>query len=325
LPSSSASSEEALSAGSSPHDAAARSHRNGVLLCLASAAGFGAMAIFAKVAFNHGATVTGLLTLRFGIAAAVLWVIVAVARRPLPAQRGAVAGIGLGAFGYSAQAACYFSALRHIDASLTALLLYTFPVLVFVGAVLLGRDRATRVRVAALGLALAGVGLVLVGGSPGALNATGVALALGAALTYTVYILVADTVVGDADSFSLAAIVATGAAAALLVFAATTGRLELQIDASGWAAISALALVSTVGAISAFFLGLTRVGPSTASIVSTLEPVVTVALAALIFSERLGPVQLAGGGLVLMAVVVLQLRPQSWARPAAPDHAAPAG
>jgi drug/metabolite transporter (DMT)-like permease len=302
-----------------------RSHRNGLLLCLASAIGFGAMAIFAKVAYNHGATVTTLLTLRFGIAAAVLWAIVAATGRPLPARRGAVAGIGLGAFGYSAQAACYFSALQHIDASLTALLLYTFPVLVFVAAVMLGRDRATPVRVAALGLALAGVGLVLVGGSAGALNATGVALALGAALTYTVYILVADTVVGEADSFALAAIVATGAAAALLVFAAATGRLDFDLDASGWAAIVALALVSTVGAISLFFLGLSRVGPSTASIVSTAEPLVTVALAALVFSERLGPVQLAGGVLVLMAVVVLQLRTESPARPAAPDHAAVAG
>jgi drug/metabolite transporter (DMT)-like permease len=269
-------------------------HRQGIVLCLASAAGFGGMAIFAKIAFRHGATVTSLLTLRFGIAAAVLWAVVAIGRRPPPPRRVVVAGAGLGAFGYSLQAACYFSALQHIDASLTALLLYTYPVLVFGGAVILGRDRPTRAKAGALALAAAGTGLVLVGGASGALNAPGVALALGAALTYTVYILVADTVVGEGDPFALAAIVSTGAFAALLGFSLATGRVDLSLDASGWAAIVALALISTVAAITAFLLGLERVGPSTASIVSTLEPVVTVALAALVFAERLGVVQLAG-------------------------------
>lgn len=300
------------------------SHRKGIILCLTSAVGFGGMAIFAKIAFRHGATVTSLLTLRFAIAAVVLWLIVALAHRPLPARRGAVAGIGLGAFGYSLQAACYFSALKHIDASLTALLLYTYPVIVFACAVLLGRDRATPGRIGALALACAGTALVLIGGGAGRLNAPGVALALGAALIYTVYILVADTVVGDADPFALSAIVATGACAALLLFSVTTGRVDLSLDASGWAAVTALALVSTVLAVTTFFLGLDLVGPSTASIVSTAEPVVTVALAALIFTERLGALQLAGGALVLTAVVVLQLRPDRAGLTAAPDHAAPA-
>src|SRR4051794_30813359 len=125
------------------------------------------MAIFAKFAFNHGASVTSLLTLRFGMAALVLWIIVRVARRPLPPRRVVVAGIGLGALGYSAQAACYFAALEHIDASLTALLLCTYPALVFAGAVALGRDRVTGARVGALALAGAGVALVLLGGSTG--------------------------------------------------------------------------------------------------------------------------------------------------------------
>lgn len=282
------------------------------------------MAIFAKFAFRHGASVTSLLTLRFGMAAAVLWLLVAATRRSLPPRRVVVAGIGLGAFGYSAQAACYFAALQHIDASLTALLLCTYPALVFVGAVLLGRDRVTAPRVSALGLAGAGAALVLLGGSTGALDATGIALGLGAALTYTTYILVADTVVGEGDPFALAAIVATSAFVSLLTFSVVTDRIDLTLDARGWAAMLGLVLLSTVGAVTAFLLGLERVGPSTASIVSIVEPAVTVSLAAVIFGERLGGVQLLGGALVLTAVVVLQLRPDAGA-PVAPDHAVGAG
>ena len=73
-----------------------------------------------------------------------------------------------------------------------------------------------------------------------------------------------------------------------------------------WAAI--IASVSTVLPIVLFMAGLARVGPSTASIASTIEPPFTVALAWIVFGETLGPLQLVGGALVLSAVVLLQLR-----------------
>jgi drug/metabolite transporter (DMT)-like permease len=77
------------------------------------------------------------------------------------------------------------------------------------------------------------------------------------------------------------------------------------VSPAGFAWLGGLALVSTVGAIALFFAGLRRVGPTAASILSTLEPVVTVALAFVVFGESLGPVQLAGGALVLLAVLAV--------------------
>lgn len=299
-------------------------HQTGVVLVLVSALGFGAMAIFAKLAYRHGADAASLLTLRFLIAALVLWAIVAARRRPRPDRRTVLAGAGLGLFGYSVQAGCYFAALRHLDASLTALLLYTYPAMVFVGAVALRRERASAIKIGALGLAGAGLALVLLGGGAGALNGTGVALAVGAALAYTTYILVADSVVGGADPFALAAIVATGAFVSVGGYTVAAGGLHLGLDAVAWSALVSLSLVSTVLAMTTFFLGLERIGPSTASIVSTVEPAWTVALAAVCFGERLGPVQLLGGAIVLGAVVVLQRRVGRVTAGAAPDHAAPA-
>ena len=80
------------------------------------------------------------------------------------------------------------------------------------------------------------------------------------------------------------------------------------LTAAGWGWLACLAVVSTVGAISLFFAGLRRVGPTTASILATVEPLVTVVLAFLVFGETLGAVQLAGGALVLAAVVILCVR-----------------
>jgi drug/metabolite transporter (DMT)-like permease len=295
-------------------------HR-GTALCVLSACAFGAMAIFAKEAYAAGATVVTLLSIRFLAAAALFWVIVAVRGAQLPSRRVILAGLGLGAAGYAAQAGLFFGALTRLDASLTSLLLYLYPMLVFLGAVALRREQVTGRRVGALALASAGAALVLMSGSLGALDGVGVAMALGAAVIYAAYILVADRIVGTVDAFLMAALVTTGAAASTLVAGVGSGSLDLHFAAAGWGWIAAMALGSTVLGVSAFFVGLREVGPASASIVSTAEPVVTVGLATLIYGEALGAGQLAGGVLVLGAVVILQLRAGTVEGDVAPAHA----
>jgi drug/metabolite transporter (DMT)-like permease len=106
----------------------------------------------------------------------------------------------------------------------------------------------------------------------------------------------------------LATLVMAGAAATLAVRAALTGGVDLSFGAAGWSWLACMAIVSTVAPMLAFFAGLQRTGPSTAAILSTFEPVVTTALAALILSESLTMLQLAGGALVITSVAVLQTR-----------------
>src|SRR5215210_1825496 len=279
--------------------------REGLLLCLVSAAGFGAMAIFAKEAYATGLDVTTLLALRFPMAAAMLWALIALRRRPLGSPRGLAIG-GLLGLWYAAQAGLFFSALERIDAGLASLLLYAYPALVTLAAFALGRERADRRRVGALALASAGVALVLAGGGTGELDALGAALALGAAVAYTVYILASDRMAATTPPVAFAASVVTGAALVFAVAALARGGLDASGEGIMWAAV--LASASTVLPIVLFMAGLARVGPSTASIASTVEPPFTVALAWIVFGETLGPLQLAGGAFVLSAVVLLQLR-----------------
>ena len=284
--------------------------RAGIALCLVSACGFALMAIFAKQAYAEGVGVTSLLAARFVLAAAVFWAIVGL-RHTSPARpprRVVLAAVALGAIGYSVQAGFFFSALQHIDASLTSLLLYTFPALVCVGAVLLGRERFEAWKAGALVVASAGTALVLLGGGSGDLQAKGVLLGLGAGITYSVYILVAEVVVGRVDAWLFSALVASGAAVTLTLTGAVGGSLELDLGAAGWSWIVAIALVCTVMPISTFLLGMARVGSSTASIVSTVEPLVTVSLAVVLLGESLGPAQVLGGALVIGAVIALQSR-----------------
>ncbi len=286
---------------------------SGTLFCLASGASFGAMAIFGKLAYEDGATAGTLLAVRFALAAALFWLLVLAggAMREVRALGGRDLRIGLalGACGYAIQAGCFFAALERIDASLLSLLLYTFPAMVAAAAVALGRERLDGRRVAALGLSFGGLVLVVAAAGPGAVDPLGAALGLGAAVVYTTYILVSQGVAGRVRPQVLSALVCTGAAVSLTAATALLGELRPgEVTAAGWGWLACIAVVSTVVSVSLFFAGLRRAGPTTASILATVEPLVTVLLAFLVFGEALGALQLLGGALVLGAVLVLHAR-----------------
>jgi drug/metabolite transporter (DMT)-like permease len=294
----------------SGQDAAVRSA--GTLFCLASGAAFGAMAIFGKLGYDEGATVGTLLALRFVLAAALFWglLLATDAGRRIRTLTGRElgAGLALGACGYAIQAGCFFAALERIDASLLSLLLYTFPAIVAAAAVVLGRERMDARRLTALVLASGGLVLVVASGA-GALDPVGAALGLAAAVVYSTYILVGEGVSQRIRPDLLSTLVCSGAAVSLLAGTSLIGQFRPgELTVTGWGWLACLAVVSTVAAISFFFAGLRRVGPTAASILSTVEPVVTVLLAFLVFGETLGPLQLAGGALVLTAVLVLNVR-----------------
>ena len=302
---------------------------SGTLMCLASGGAFGAMAVFGKLAYGEGATVGTLLAVRFSIAAAVFWAVVIAGggARELRGlgRRRLGAGLLLGACGYAAQAGLYFAALRRIDASLLSLLLYTFPAMVAAAAVALGRERMDATRAGALTLASGGLALVVAGAGAGRLDPLGAALGLGAAILYSAYILISDRMVAGVRPLLLAALVCTGAATSLTVASGLLGELRPgALSVTGWGWLACLALVSTVAAISLLFAGLGRVGPTTASILATVEPVVTVLLAFLVFGETLGTSQLAGGACVVAAVLALS-RPGRRSRRAGPRGRHPDG
>jgi drug/metabolite transporter (DMT)-like permease len=152
------------------------------------------------------------------------------------------------------------------------------------------------------------VGVALVGGGAGAPDVLGIALALASALACAAYVLLSDRILAGVDPVAFATPLVAGAAAAFLVFGATTGQLTTLGGGVGVAAVLVGALLGTVFAMSAFLAGMRLLGPGTASLLATVEVPAGVALAALALGERLAPAQLAGAVLVLAAIVLLQVR-----------------
>lgn len=281
---------------------------SGALLVAVSAASFGTLAVFAVIADDSGAGVLAVLALRFALAAPVLHLLVRARGPALLRGRTLLVLLLLGGVGYVGQSLAYVSALTLVPASLVAVLLHTYPAFVTVLAVVSGREGWSRQRLLALALATAGAGLAVgstdrsgVGG--GQLLAGG-GLAIAAAVVYSLYIVLSEGPTARAGALPSGALITTAAAVVLTVAAVLTGS-DLPGTTTGWLAVAGMALVSTVLAIVTFFAGLARLGPTSTATVSTLEPVVTVVLAAAVLSETVTAVQVVGGALVLTAVLVL--------------------
>jgi drug/metabolite transporter (DMT)-like permease len=274
----------------------------GVLLVVLSAASFGTTAIFARLAYRSGGEPIAVLFWRFALAGTVLAVLMRVRRTPWPRGRTLAGLVALGGLGYVVQSLAFFSALTLASAGLVSLLLYLFPVLVLVLSVVFLGERLTVVKGAALVLALVGSALTI--GAAGGGRPLGIVLGITAAVVYSVYIVISSRLTPGAGALPASTVIILTAAAVYGLLVVLT-RPAFPSGGEGVLAVAGLALVATVVAITTFFAGMARLGPSDTSTLSTLEPVVTLVLAWLVLAEPVGALQLAGGALVLAAVVLL--------------------
>lgn len=280
----------------------------GLLLVLGSAAAFGTMPVLGKMAYRSGAEPVSLLTVRFALAAVVLVAVRAVAVRrgragPWPRGRTLAALVGLGGGVYVLQSLSYFRGLELAPAALIAIVLYLFPGLVVVLAVVFLHERPTLAVVGCLLLSVLGV-VLTVGPVSGTVDPLGPALGAVSALCYSVYIVCSSRVVPRVGPLTSICVVVSAATVSYAVLAVLT-RPAWPGDAGGWLAAAGVGLLGTVFAMLAFFAGLDRLGPTDTSVASTVEPVVTAVLGVVVLGEALGPLQVAGAVLVVAAVAVL--------------------
>ncbi|GAC1638342.1 MAG: EamA family transporter [Candidatus Dormibacteraceae bacterium] len=283
-----------------------RTHWLGTAMVLGSAAGFATLAIFAKLAYASGLGTEQTLAFRFLLAAIGMWVLAVVTgQNPLRMSRSQlVTLLALGGIVYTGQALTYFVALRSLPASLVVLIAYIYPSLVVVAGWVFLRRAVSRWHWVALAASFLGVAL-LVGGTRFELS-WALVLAIASPAIYTGYILIGERVMTSVPAIGASSVIMSGAAVAFCLLAALNRELALPRNVGGWAVAVGIALFPTMVAISLFMAGLPRVGAARAALLSTVEPVITVLLAVVLLGDRLSAIQVVGGVLVLLAVVIVQ-------------------
>lgn len=273
----------------------------GVILVAISAAAFGTLAIFGRYAYAQGMNTLTILAYRFTLAAVLMGIILALRRERFPRGSILLRLVGMGAIGYVGQAFTYFTALKYASAGLVALLLYLYPLFVTLLSAVFLRERIAGLKWVALALAVAGAALTA---GPERGQLPGILLAITAALLYSAYIIVASQVMKEVSAIQSSTVI-FASAGIMSAFLAWVSKVPVTIPDSGWWVIASIVLVATVIPVTTFLAGLARIAASDAAMLSTLEPVVTVLLAAGLFGELLAPLTLLGGGLILTAVLLV--------------------
>jgi drug/metabolite transporter (DMT)-like permease len=297
----------------------------GIALVVVSAIAFGSGGLFAKPAYEAGVDWMTLMAWRFAIGGGLAWLVLAFrpsarrALRTLP-RRTVLGAIGLGVF-YVTNTATYYAGLQTVPLGLAALIVYLYPPIVAVLALRLGRPLQGRRAWGALGIAVLGVALAVGGIDPSAdIPPEGLLLIMASPVFYSIWIILAARLSGErrghvgsdaeegAAASAIGAVMLTSTGVVYWVVALAIGHpvLPSTIPADAWPAIIGVALVAGFVPVQAFYAGAQRIGAAQASLVSTIEPLWTIVAAGVIFGERLEPVQLAGGALILAGVVLAQ-------------------
>lgn len=307
-----------------------RSERDGTLLILASVTGYSILPVFIKALQTAGLNSLDIATWRFGLAVPLFWLMVRVLHlpagdRPLPRLRL----LGMGTL-LAIAAVATFWGFERIPAGTFVVLFYTYPAIVAVLSALMGE----RLPAAGWGaLVLTTIGIILTvpdfGQGAGNDNLVGVLLALFCAFVVAIYFILSSRLLKGHTAFGTAsAWTTTGALLLLLLlipfraaqmpgdFANHLGEITFSMPLLAaahpngwelWLRIFGIATISTVLAGFLLMVGIQKVGAARASIIGTVEPILTLVFTRIFLGEEMLPVQLLGGVFIVASVIVLEL------------------
>jgi len=215
----------------------------------------------------------------------------------------------LGILGVAASNYFYYLAIQRTNVATAIILQYTAPILVLLYTVARGRQRPTLQRVVAVGLAVAGIALVIGIFSSGGfrLDTIGVMAALGAAVSFAIYNIGGHSILARYDRWTVLLYVILGASLFWIVVNPPWKIVAAHYSGGQWLFLVLFSLLSVLAPFSFYFAGLQHLEPTRAIVVSCLEPVFSIVIAAVALGEVMRPLQAVGIVLVLVAIVVVQL------------------
>ena len=274
----------------------------GVFLVTLSAACFGTNAIFARICYDAGANPATFLFIRFLIASPVMLLIMMARGLKMPRGKLLVSLALIGGIGLAGTTLCFYTAIGLAPVNLVIVIAYMYPTIVTLISAILFRQPITVYKIAALLMTVVGILFTIGMDSGGYL--LGIVFAISTAIFYSFYLIFGSLSIQKAGPFSASTVIIL---ATTVIYGFVLGFQSSQwpMNISGWLAIIASALISTVLGLITFFEGLKRIDTANAAIISTFEVVVAVALAIIVLEETLTLPKIFGGCLVISAVIIL--------------------
>lgn len=285
---------------------------SGIWLMLFSALGHSSKAIFVKLAYVHGVDPVTLLTLRMLMSApffVVTLILVPPSKISLEEKKSLDLPllIIIGLLGYYSSSLLDFQGLQYITASLERIILYTFPTIATLLSFLIFKSKVTRDHWYAL--AITYFGLILSFISELSLTQENVTLGtlyvLACSVSFALFYLGAERLIKVFGSIRFSSYTMLVSTAAIVAHFCITRDIELLYQSKEVLLLSlGMSVISTVLPIFFLAAAIQKIGSHVAAIVSTIGPILTIVLAAVVLGEKISPMQCVGALFVIGGVLL---------------------
>jgi drug/metabolite transporter (DMT)-like permease len=215
----------------------------------------------------------------------------------------------IGILGVAASNYFYYLAIQRTNVATAIIVQYTAPIWVLLYTVARRLQKPTLQQVAAVGLAVTGIALVigLFGGSGLRLDAVGLFAALLAAFSFAFYNIGGHDILARRDRWIVLLYTTCSASLFWLLVNPPWKLIAAHYSAAQWLFLLLFSLISVLAPFAFYFAGLQHLEPTRAIVVSCLEPVFSIVIAAIALDELMRPLQTVGIVFVLAAITVVQL------------------
>ena len=270
------------------------------------ASAFACADVLIKVVLIEGADVLTMSAVRavLGVAMLFAWLKL-VPPRGTFSPRATWISLGLGVL-FAGNVFLLFKAVERIEVPIAILTYFVYPLLTGLAAAATRLEKITWRGAAAAVVAFLGLAL-MIGAHPTTLAAAGILAALGAAVCRVVILLLTRALLSGADPLRITWYSLLSSTAVFLLAALAAGNWQPPATAAGWLALIVLSAAITAGLLGVF-ASTVRIGPFRTALFMNLEPPLTAIGSALFLGEILTPLQVLGGGIMLAALVMFQLR-----------------
>jgi drug/metabolite transporter (DMT)-like permease len=288
-----------------PVPSRARAYWLGTLAAILTPALFGSVTTLSKLAYESGTTPQSLVLARSLVFVIAIGALLRPLRRPLLLSRDGLRGSLLIAASTVVMSLGYLGSVAYIPVTLSAIIFFTFPLLVGLLAALTGRERLSLAKVFTLLLAFSGLVLAL-GPHFDSLDIRGILCSAIASTAMALTIAFSGPILQRHDPLTMNVYINIWMTLVVAVVFYFAGGLAWPTTAEGYAA-SAAVCVLYVAAFTSWLLSLRLISPVRVATLFNLEPLVTITVAYVALSERLTVVQSVGVVLVLGAIMSLAL------------------
>jgi drug/metabolite transporter (DMT)-like permease len=214
----------------------------------------------------------------------------------------------LGAIAYAGSSWFYFMASQYTGTGLAMVIFFSYPIIVALVSWKIHRQEFNAVKIVILVAMTIGL-FLLQQSSTHPFNRMGIFFGILAAICYAIYVMGSKRISSIAiNSNVLTTMVCFGCAFIFLMISISSHHFALPHSMKSWLYLLALGILATALPIQLMLEGLKYVSSMRASIISVVEPLVTVCVGVLLLDESVSHLQILGIFIILVSAVLVQFQ-----------------